>query len=82
MKDIQWPLAGPQAAEGSEEKPSPQEPAQEEQWPSPQAKRIFLLALNSLNNWPFTEKHPVAPLLFYNEGPTGRGYTNPVFFPL
>lgn len=45
-------------------------------------QRIFFFTLNSLNKRPFMEEHPVAHMLFYNKGPTGRGYTNPAFFPL
>lgn len=44
-------------------------------------QRIFFFTLNSLNKQPFTEEHPAAPMLFYNKGPMGRGYTNPAFFP-
>lgn len=44
-------------------------------------QRIFFFTLNSLNGRPFTEEQLVAPMLFYNKGPTGRGYTNPAFFP-
>lgn len=45
-------------------------------------QRILFVTLNSLNKQPFTEEHLVAPVLFYNKGPTGRGYTNSAFFPV